>query len=180
MKYFLNKNDSILHIVRGKTFYKKICIKIIFNIQYVINKLTNTPCSNQAELREIILILLINSVRQGMISNDRTNWQASRLIVSSSLHESLEGSETVTDVAKCRNRVVSKMNLTFNVYMRLANCAPWERARQTRRRELNAIPRIYALISGVYTNMHLGFYILRRRGIVAVSTTKFHSHNEET
>lgn len=65
------------------------------------------------------------------------------------------------------------MNLTFNVYMRLANCASWERARQTRRRELDAMPRIYALISGVYTNMHLGFYILRRRGIVAVSTTKF-------
>lgn len=39
--------------------------------------------------------------------------------------------------------------------MRPANCAPWERARQTRRRELDAMPRIYALISGVYTNMHI-------------------------
>lgn len=123
--------------------------------------------------RIILILILVNSARQGVISNDKTNWQASRLIANSSLRESLEGLETVTDVAKCRNRVVSKMNLTFSVYMRPANCAPWERARQTRRRELDAMPRIYTLISGVYTNMHLGFYILRRRGIVAVSTTKF-------
>lgn len=79
-------------------------------------------------------------------------------MVSSSLRESLEGLETVTDVAKCRGRVVSKMNLTFGVYMRPANCAPWERARQTRRRELGATPRI-CLISGVQTRAHPGFYI---------------------
>lgn len=54
------------------------------------------------------------------------------LIVSSSLRADLEGLETVTDVAKCRGRVISKMNLTFGVYMRPANCASWERARQTR------------------------------------------------
>jgi len=56
------------------------------------------------------------------------------LIVNSSLREGLEGLETVTDVAKCRGQVVSKMNLIFGVYMRSVNCAPWERARQTRRR----------------------------------------------
>jgi len=52
------------------------------------------------------------------------------------------------------------MNLTFGVYMRPANYAPWERARQTRRRELGATPGRMCLISAVQTRLLL--HTLRR------------------
>lgn len=118
---------------------------------------------------------LINSVRQGVISGDGTNWRASP-ILSSSLRDGPEGLKTVTDVAKCRGRIVSKMNLTFGVYTRPANCAPWERARETRRRELGAMP--LRLISGAPRLL----CILRRGGYrspFAICARIYHSRKKE-